>query len=138
VVNERHDTVAPSGNGVGSEVDGGHSKSSPARGFVSGRSSPSPLREPYVAQWAPAPDKTVRPTVSSESLESLTIDAVAHRDETDHRIVRQLGGRALLDRNSLGRWPANGERQSVTGGCVFTQAVRPTEPQAVTSPGPSV
>src|ERR1700730_3828900 len=80
VVNERHDTVAPSGNGVGSEVDGGHSKSSPARGFVSGRSSPSPLREPYVAQWAPAPDKTVRPTVSSEKLESLTIDAVAHRD----------------------------------------------------------
>src|ERR1700731_361587 len=29
VGNERYDTVAPSGNGVGSEVDGGHSKSSP-------------------------------------------------------------------------------------------------------------
>ena len=28
-------------------------------------------------------------------LESLTIDAIAHRDETDHRIVQQLGGRAL-------------------------------------------
>ena len=28
VGNERYDTVAPSGNGVGSEVDGGHSKSS--------------------------------------------------------------------------------------------------------------
>src|SRR5260370_11534352 len=28
VGNERHDTLAPSGNGVGSEVDGGHSKSS--------------------------------------------------------------------------------------------------------------
>jgi hypothetical protein len=29
VGNERYDAVAPSGNGVGSEVDGGHSKSSP-------------------------------------------------------------------------------------------------------------
>src|ERR1700687_719574 len=28
VGNERYDTVAPSGNGVGSEVDGGHYKSS--------------------------------------------------------------------------------------------------------------
>jgi hypothetical protein len=32
----------------------------------------------------------------------------------------------------------NGERQSVAGGCGFTQIVRPTEPQADTSPGPSV
>jgi hypothetical protein len=36
-------------------------------------------------------------------LESLTIDAIAHRDETDQRIVQQLGVRALLDRNSLRR-----------------------------------
>src|SRR6266436_4854270 len=122
VGNERHDTVAPSGNGVGSEVDGGHFKSSPvARGFVSGRASPGPLREPLCCAFgAPAPDKAVRPTLSSEKLESLTTDAIAHRDETDHRIVRQFGGRALH------------------GGCVFTQVVRPTEPQAVTSPGPSV
>src|ERR1700737_2441358 len=33
VGNERYDTVAPSGNGVGSEVDGGHSKSSPGPRF---------------------------------------------------------------------------------------------------------
>src|SRR6266481_7077537 len=33
VGNERYDAVAPSGNGVGSEVDGGHSKSSPGPGF---------------------------------------------------------------------------------------------------------
>jgi hypothetical protein len=39
VGNERYDTVAPSGIGVGSEVDGGHGKSSWARGFVSGQVS---------------------------------------------------------------------------------------------------
>src|SRR6266852_238696 len=33
VGDERYDAVAPSGNGVGSEVDGGHSKSSPGPGF---------------------------------------------------------------------------------------------------------
>jgi hypothetical protein len=33
---------------------------------------------------------------------------------------------------------ANGKREPVAGGCVFTRVVRPTEPQADTSPGPSV
>jgi hypothetical protein len=43
-----------------------------------------------------------RPTVSSEKLDSLTIDAIAHRDETDHRIVQQLGGRAIEPGNREG------------------------------------
>ena len=60
-----------------------------------------------------APDKTVRLIVPIKKLESLTIDAIAHRDETDQRIVQQLGVRALLDRNSLRSWPANEERQPV-------------------------
>jgi hypothetical protein len=53
-----------------------------------------------------ASDKPVRPTVSIEKLENLTIDAIAHRNETDHRIVQQLSGRALVDLNSLSFWPA--------------------------------
>src|ERR1700722_20531481 len=107
----RHDTVAPSGNGVGSKVDGGHSKSSLPGPEVSSSPGERPRassESPYVAHSAPAPDKTVRPTVSSEKLDSLTIDAIAHRDEIDHRIVQQLGGRARLDRNSLRRLPAHG------------------------------
>jgi hypothetical protein len=39
VGNERYDTVAPSGNGVGSEVDGGHSKSFSALAAVLGSDS---------------------------------------------------------------------------------------------------
>ena len=103
--NERYDTVAPSGNGVGSEVDRGHSKILPGPEVSSspGERPRAFSESPYVAHSAPAPDKTARPTVSSEKFDSLTIDAIAHRDETDHRIVQQLGGRAFLDRNSLGR-----------------------------------
>jgi hypothetical protein len=103
VGNERYDTVAPSGNGLGSEVDGGHSKSSPGPEVSSspGKRPRTFSESPYVAHSAPAPDKTALPTVSSEKLDSLTI--VAHCDETDHRIVQPLGGRAFLDRNSLGR-----------------------------------
>src|SRR6267378_3793894 len=49
VGNERYDTVAPSGNGVGSEVDGGHSKSSPGPRFRLRASGPSPLSgRPFV------------------------------------------------------------------------------------------
>src|SRR5271167_4891298 len=44
VGNERYDAVAPSLNGVGSEVDGSHSNPPRPRGFVSGRASPDPLR----------------------------------------------------------------------------------------------
>src|SRR5271165_982289 len=51
--NERYDAVAPSLNGVGSEVDGGHSNPPRARGFVSGRASPGPSESPYVAKAAP-------------------------------------------------------------------------------------
>jgi hypothetical protein len=68
----------------------------------------------------------------------LTIATIAHRDEADHWIIQQLGWRALLDRNSLGRWLANGERHPVAGGCVVLQVIRPTKAQADTSPGPSV
>src|SRR5271165_255195 len=52
VGNERYDTVAPSGNGVGSEVDGGHPNPPRARGFVSGRASPGPSKSPCVAKAA--------------------------------------------------------------------------------------
>jgi hypothetical protein len=75
-------------------------------------------------------NKTVPLIVPIKKLESLTIDATADREETDRRIVHPLSGRALLDRNSLPRWPANGEREPVAGGYVFTQVVRPTKPQA--------
>src|SRR6266478_7919126 len=51
VGNERYDAVAPSLNRVGSEVDGGHSKSSPGPEVSSpGRASPSPSASPYVAK----------------------------------------------------------------------------------------
>src|SRR5271166_4156036 len=50
VGNERYDAVAPSLNGVGSEVDGGHSNPPRARGFVSGRTPPAPLASPNVAK----------------------------------------------------------------------------------------
>src|SRR3984957_5380916 len=43
VGNERYDTVVPSGNGVGSEIDGGHSKSSPGPRFRLRARGPSPL-----------------------------------------------------------------------------------------------
>jgi hypothetical protein len=110
----------------------------PGRGLVSGRASEASQTAPMFRIPRPAPDKPVRLTVSIEKLESLTINAIAHRDETDQRIVEPLSGRALLDRNSLPRWPGNGEREPVAGGCVLTQVVRPTKPQADTSPGPSV
>jgi hypothetical protein len=42
-------------------------------------------------------------------LESLAIDAIAHRDETDHRIVQQLGGRALAPG---GRIQVNSEKHT--------------------------
>src|ERR1700732_4711759 len=96
----------------------------PTRGFVSKRASPGPLREPLCAHSAPAPDKTVRPTVSSRSSQSWAIDAIAHRDETDHRIVQQLGGRALLDRNSLGTGP---RKATIGGGRVRVYANRPPD-----------
>ena len=101
-----------------------------ARGLVSGRASRAPSERPHVAHSAPAPDKTVRLIVPIQKLESLTIDATADRDETDRRIVHPLSGRALLDRNSLPRWPANGKREPVAGRCVLTQVARPTKPQA--------
>jgi hypothetical protein len=56
VGNERYDAVAPSGNGVGSEVDGGHSKSSRLEVSSSGGHprvpSESPLccKKPYIEE----------------------------------------------------------------------------------------
>src|SRR5215472_12671436 len=62
VGNERYDAMAPSLNGVGTKVDGRHSKSSPARGFVyarprarlsgAGHSSRAPMRRSGCASWA--------------------------------------------------------------------------------------
>src|SRR3954451_23887019 len=46
VGNERYDAVLSSGNGVGSEVDGGHYKSSCGSRFHLRTSGPGPLREP--------------------------------------------------------------------------------------------
>lgn|GEM_PF-6688382 len=68
-------------------------------------------------------------------LESLTIDAIAHRDETDQRIVQQLGVRALLDRNSLRSWPANGERQPV-GRVRFRKSSARPNPRQTLHQGP--
>src|SRR5271155_3961020 len=50
VGNERYDAVAPSGNGVGSEVDGGHSKSSRLEVSSSGGHPRAPQRALYVAK----------------------------------------------------------------------------------------
>jgi hypothetical protein len=47
-----------------------------------------------------------------QKLESLTIDAIDHHDETDHRIVQQLGGR----RPSRGR-PGRGFRPGLRSTC---------------------
>src|ERR1700736_1778655 len=55
VGNERYNAVAPSGSGVGSEVDGGHSKSSPGPRLRLRASLPGPPSEtesPYVAHSA--------------------------------------------------------------------------------------
>jgi hypothetical protein len=77
--------------------------------------TPDPPRaRGLVSDSAPAPDKTVRLIVPIKKLESLTIDAIADRDEG--RIVQPpLSGRALLDRDSLLGWPANRERGPVRG-----------------------
>src|SRR4051794_31265949 len=52
VGNERYDAVLSSGNGVGSEVDGGHYKSSCGSRFHLRTSGPGPLREPLYPQRA--------------------------------------------------------------------------------------
>jgi hypothetical protein len=72
-----------------------------------------------VAHSAPAPDKAVRPTVSIEKLENLTIDAIAHRHEIDHRITQQLGGEHFLIAMRLG--PANGSGTRRRAGAVFAR-----------------
>jgi Mn2+/Fe2+ NRAMP family transporter len=65
-------------------------------------------------------------------LESLTIDAIAHRDGTDHRIVRQLGGRALLDRNSLDvDWPTESDNRWRAGACLRKSSARPNPRQSL-------
>jgi hypothetical protein len=67
----------------------------------------------------------------ASSSRSLTIDAIAHRDETDHRIVQQLAGRALLDRNSLA---SAGQRGAATGGgraCLLRSSARPNPRQTL-------
>src|ERR1700736_5152268 len=68
VGNERYDAVAPSGNGVGSKVDGGHSKSSPGPGFRLRASVPGPPQG--------APMLRIRRQRLEQKLESLTIDAI--------------------------------------------------------------
>ena len=102
-------------------------------GFLSGRASPGPLSEPLCCAFgAPAPDKAVRPTLSSEKLESLTTDAIAHRDETDHRIVRQLGGRALLIAIRLDvDWPTESDNRWRAGACLRKSSARPNPRQSL-------
>src|SRR5262245_30644832 len=48
VGNERYDAVAPSDSGVGSNVDGGHCKSSRRPSFVAGRAPLGALKSPYM------------------------------------------------------------------------------------------
>ena len=87
----------------------------------------SPGERPGPPQRAPMlRNKTIRLIVPIKKLESLTIDATADRDETDRRIVHPLSGRALLDRNSLPRWPAN-EGVGTGGGRVRVYASRPPD-----------
>src|SRR5215469_16902788 len=50
--NERYDAVAPSGDGVGSEVDGSHYTPPPARGFASGNVPDRPYDNPNPSQSA--------------------------------------------------------------------------------------
>src|ERR1700730_10523367 len=104
----------------------------PTRGFVSKRASPGPLREPLCAHSAPAPDKTVRPTVSSRSsrVGRSTPSLIVTRPTTGSS-SNSAGEHSLI---AIRLGPAHGKRQSLAGGCVFTQIVRPTEPPADTSP----
>ena len=67
VGNERYDAVLSSGNGVGSEVDGGHYKSSCGSRFHLRTSGPGPSESLSIcAHSAPARDETVRPSVGQE------------------------------------------------------------------------
>src|SRR5271169_1595158 len=59
VGNERYGAVTPSGSGVGSEVDGGHCKSSCRPRFRLRASVPWRPQEPLYAHSAPASDETV-------------------------------------------------------------------------------
>src|SRR6516162_1228910 len=91
-----------------------------ARDLVSGRASRAPSESPYVPHSAPASDKPVNNRLDQEARES-TIS-----NETEHRSVQPLSGRAFLDHNSLPRWPADGEREPVAGGC-HVYASRPPD-----------
>jgi hypothetical protein len=64
----------------------------------------------------------------SQARSSRVLTIEAQRDQTNHRIVQQLGRQHSLIAIRLVVDRPNGERQSVAGGCVFTQVVRPTEP----------
>src|SRR5271170_3468072 len=61
VGNERYDTVAPSGNGVGSEVDGGHSKSSRLEVSSSGGHPRAPSESPLCCKKQPYIEELVWP-----------------------------------------------------------------------------
>jgi hypothetical protein len=114
VGNERYDAVALSLNGVGSEVDGGHSNPPRARGLVSGRTAPSPLSGAGHSSYR-APYTTIRMRVLSEP-----------RKVTPSGNVIQLCPTL-----------ANRERDPVAGGCGFASRP-PDRTPADTSPGPSV
>src|SRR5271163_98623 len=61
VGNERYDAVAPSGNGVGSEVDGGHSKSSRLEVSSSGGHPRAPSESPLCCKKQPYIEELVWP-----------------------------------------------------------------------------
>ena len=65
VDNERYDAVTPSGSGVGSEVDGGHCKSSCRPRFRLRASAAGRPQEPLYAHSAPVSDEPVRRSVSA-------------------------------------------------------------------------
>src|ERR1700731_3296726 len=74
VGDERYDAVAPSGNGVGSEVDGGHYESSSDPGFRLQASVPGPPQRALMCAFG-ASARQNRPTNRLEQkLQSWTID----------------------------------------------------------------
>src|ERR1700730_4135507 len=102
----------------------------PTRGFVSKRASPGPLREPLCAHSAPAPDKTVRPTVSSRSsrVGRSTPSLIVTRPTTGSS-SNSAGGASLI---AILFEPAHGKRQSVAGGaCLRKSSARPNPQQTL-------
>src|SRR3984893_6413941 len=95
----------------------------PTRGFVSKRASPGALRDPLCAHSAPAPDKTVRPTVASRSsrVGRSTPSLIVTRPTTGSS-SNSAGEHSLI---AIRLEPAHGKR--LGGGRVRVYANRPPD-----------